>query len=157
MDPALPPVRHAPDDPALPALLKLIRDSFAYMDGRIDPPSSMHRLTLDEIAQHCTSGEVWSLGVPPVACLFLTPKPDCLYLGKLAVRTDLRRQGLAARLVALAVERARALGLPALELQTRVELVENHATFARLGFVRVGTTAHPGFDRPTSLTMRRTV
>lgn len=70
---------------------------------------------------------------------------------------DLRRQGLATQLVALAVDRARALGLPALELQTRVELVENHATFARLGFTRVGATAHPGFDRPTSLTLRRVV
>ena len=52
----------------------------------------------------------------------------------------------------MAETRARALGLPVLELQTRVELTENHAAFRALGFAQTGATAHPGFDRPTSLT-----
>ena len=50
-----------------------------------------------------------------------------------------------------------ALHLPVLELQTRVELTENHATFRALGFVEVARTAHPGYDRPTSITFRRPV
>jgi len=37
------------DDPA--PVLALVRASFAYMDGRIDPPSSMHRLSEDDIAR----------------------------------------------------------------------------------------------------------
>lgn len=44
-----------------------------------------------------------------------------------------------------------------LELETRIELLENHATFAALGFVRVTESAHPGFSRPTSITMRKPV
>jgi hypothetical protein len=44
-----------------------------------------------------------------------------------------------------------------LELQTRVELLENHATFAALGFHKVAETAHPGYARPTSLTLRKPV
>ncbi|MCI5085719.1 MAG: N-acetyltransferase, partial [Rhodovulum sp.] len=36
------------------ALLRLIRTSFAYMDGRIDPPSSMHQLTVDTLRQTAT-------------------------------------------------------------------------------------------------------
>lgn len=149
--------RHRPDDPALADVLTLIRDSFAYMDGRIDPPSSMHRLTLADVARQCSTGEVWSLGPPPVACMFLTPRRDSLYLGKLAVAAAWRRQGLAARLVGIACDRARARGLDRLELQSRVELTEVHAAFARLGFVRTGETAHPGFDRPTTITMARRV
>jgi hypothetical protein len=47
-----------------------------------------------------------------------------------------------------------ALGLDHLELQTRVELTENHATFRAMGFVETGRTAHPGYDR-TSITFRR--
>ncbi|WP_127902084.1 GNAT family N-acetyltransferase [Solirhodobacter olei] len=141
------------------AVLRLIRETFAYMDGRIDPPSSMHRLTEADIAAQAEKGEVWLIeaeGVP-VACVFLTVKPDRLYLGKLAVAVGWRGKGLARQLVAMAEERARALGLPALELQSRVELVENHAAFWAMGFREAGATAHPGFDRPTSLTFRRGV
>lgn len=138
-------------------ILALIRRSFAAMEGRIDPPSSMHRLTVADIARQCREGEVWHVGQPPVACIFLTARPDCLYVGKLAVDARWRGRGLARGLIAHAEGRARVLGLAWLELQTRVELVENHAAFARMGFVRTGESAHPGFDRPTSITLRRAV
>ncbi len=136
-------------------VLQLVRRAFAGMDGRIDPPSSMHALTTADIADQAERGEIWVIGRPPLACLFLTPKADALYLGKLAVDAKSRRAGHARRLVEIAEGRARALGLPALELQSRIELTENHATFQALGFVQTGTTAHPGHDRPTSLTFRR--
>jgi predicted N-acetyltransferase YhbS len=151
------PVQIPPDSPHVQEVLDLIRRSFAYMDGRIDPPTSMHHLTLDALTAQAEAGEVWAIGTPVVASVVLTPHADVLYLGKLAVSEDLRGQGLARHLIEHAVRRARALGLSAVDLQTRVELVENHAAFARLGFRQVATTAHAGFDRPTSVTMRRTV
>ena len=151
------PVRLAPDSPGIPSVLALIRESFADMEGRIDPPSSMHALTEEGIEAQCMAGEVWTLGQPPYACVFLTARTDALYLGKLAVAAAQRGQGYARRLVDLAETRARACGLSALELQTRMELVENHAAFARMGFVRVGTFTHPGYARPTSLRMRKQV
>ncbi len=140
-----------------PALLTLIRTSFAGMEGRIDPPSSLHSLTAEGIAAQSTLGEVWVTGTPPVACVFLTPKPGTLYIGKLAVHPDAQRQGHARRLLTLAERRAKAMGLPALVLQTRVELVENHAFFIHLGFRRTTATAHPGYTRPTSLTFCKTL
>lgn len=138
----------------LAAVLRLIQAEFAFMDGRIDPPSSMHRLTTEDLA---AAAEVWAIGRPAIACMVLTPREDALYLGKLAVARDQRGRGLARRLADHACARARALGLPALELQTRVELVENQATFRALGFAETGRTAHPGFDRPTSITFRKSV
>jgi ribosomal protein S18 acetylase RimI-like enzyme len=151
-------IPHRATDPYdWPALLTLIQTEFACMDGRIDPPSSMHALTPEAIALQARAGEVWAIGHPPVACVFLTPKPQALYVGKLAVAASHRRQGLARQLISLAETRARALHLPALELQTRVELTENQATFRALGFVEVARTAHPGHDRPTSITYRRAV
>lgn len=145
------------DDPA--PVLALIRAAFAFMDGRINPPSSMHRLTVADVARQAAAGEVWVIGPPaaPLACAFFTLKPAALYIGKLAVAGTARGQGLARCLTTLAEGRARALGRAALELQTRVELTENHATFARLGFVQVGETAHPGYARTTSLTFRKPV
>ncbi|WP_170400984.1 GNAT family N-acetyltransferase [Ruegeria arenilitoris] len=144
-----------PDSARLTEVLHLIRETFAYMEGRIDPPSSMHRLTMEELQRQARDGEIWGIGDRPDAVVFLTPKPDCLYLSKLAVAQNKRGQGLARRLVEVAERRARAKGFRALELQTRIELVENHATFARLGFAVTRETTHPGYDRTTSLTMRK--
>ncbi len=139
------------------AILRLLQAEFGFMAGRIDPPSSLGALTPEAIEAQARTGEVWAIGDPPVACVFLTAKPGALYLGKLAVAASHRRRGLARALVDLAGTRARALGLPLLELQTRVELTENHAAFRALGFAEAGRTAHPGFDRPTSITFRRAV
>lgn len=139
------------------AVLRLIRAEFAYMDGRIDPPSSMQRLTEADIAAKAESGEVWLIGSPPVACMFLTLQADSLYLGKLAVSASHRGKGLARALVGVAERRARALGLAAVELETRVELVENHAAFQAMGFQEINRTAHPGYAQPTSITFRKAV
>lgn len=139
-----------------PAVLQLIQTAFAGMEGRIDPPSSMHRLTADSIAAQAKNGEVLVIEDPhPVACVFLTPKPDHLYLGKLSTAASHRGQGLGAQLIAAAEHRARALNLPALQLETRIELTENHAYFARHGFKETARTAHPGYERPTSITLRK--
>lgn len=140
-----------------PALLALIHRAFAGMDGRIDPPSSLYRLTPQTVAEHARHGEIWVIGAPVVACVFLTPQTDALYVGKLAVDPPEQGRGHARRLLDQAARRANALGFRELELQTRVELLENHAVFQRLGFRQVAATAHPGFDRPTSLTFRKPV
>lgn len=150
----LTPARLGPEDPALPKVLTLLRDSFAYMEGRIDPPSSLGRMTLTDLAREAAQNEVW-ITPGPAACVILTPKPDYLYIGKLAVAPLARGQGLARLLVDLADSRARALHLPRLQLQTRIELTENHTTFLRLGFREADRTAHPGYDRPTSITYVR--
>lgn len=144
-------------DPALwPPILALLHGAFAFMDGRIDPPSSLHDLTPEALSQQAKVGQIWVIGAP-VACVFLTAKPGVLYVGKLAVAEGQRGQGLARQLIGQAEVQARELGLGALELQTRVELVENQATFRAMGFHEVGRTAHAGYDRPTSITYRRAV
>lgn len=137
------------------AVLTLIRTAFAGMEGRIDPPSSMHLLTGDEIRAQAEKGQLWLIGTPPVACVFMAPEQDHLYLSKLAVDPAAQRHGHARALIRAAEGIARAKGLAALELSTRVELVENHATFRALGFQLVGHASHSGFDRPTSLHFRK--
>lgn len=151
------PIRLDPAWPHWERLRALILDAFANMEGRIDPPSSAHRLTAAGMAEQARSGEVWAImeGDEPLACMFLTPRADALYLGKVAVRPDRQGRGLGRRLAWLAEQRARALGLPALELRSRIEMAEIHTIYARLGFARTGETAHPGYDRPTSITMRK--
>ena len=149
------PERLFSGDPRLADVLALIQSVFAEHDGRVDPPSSMHRITLADLETAAQVSEVWVAGTPPIACVILSVKGYALYLSKLAVKPSSRGTGLARRLVMLAEARAHALGLHALELQTRTEWTENHATFRKLGFEKIAETAHPGFDRPTSITMRK--
>lgn len=149
--------RLAPDAPEMAAVHRLLVASFAYMDGRIDPPSSLRAMGVAELGALAQAGPAWVIGDPPRACVFAREIGDRLYLGKLAVAATARGQGLARRLIRAAEDEARSRGLRALELKTRVELVENHAAFARLGFVETGRSAHPGHDRPTSLTFTRPV
>lgn len=139
------------------ALRALIARAFAGMAGRIDPPSSLHRLTAQDLARQAVTGEVWVIGVPALACVVLTPKGDALYLGKLAVDPGQQGKGFGRTLMDMAEDRARALGFAVLELETRVELAENQRLFTGLGFAQVARTVHPGFDRPTSLTYRKPV
>ncbi|WP_432759505.1 GNAT family N-acetyltransferase [Defluviimonas salinarum] len=149
--------RRLTGDEDMAPVLNLLHAAFAYMEGVIDPPSSLHRLTVEGVARQARAGEIWVLddAGAPVACLFLTPEPERLYVGKLAVADVFRGAGLARQLMLLAEERARALGLGRLELQSRVELAANHAAFEAMGFERTGETAHEGYDRPTSFTFTR--
>jgi GNAT superfamily N-acetyltransferase len=140
-----------------PALLALLQAAFADMDGRIDPPSSLARLDVDALRAKAAYEHliVATVGNTLVGCAFAAIRDDCVYVGKLAVAAAARRRGVARALIDAAARLARDHGRTALELQTRIELTENHATFAALGFAKVAETAHPGYTRPTSITLRR--
>lgn len=140
-------------------LLALILAAFAYMDGRIDPPSSAHALTVDSLRRK-TSDEIAFGAIEGSelrGCVFLKPEPNCLYVGKLAVAPASQGKGIGRHLIGIAEEKARSLSLPALRLQTRIELTENHKIFAAWGFVEAGRSSHPGFAGPTSIEMRKVI
>lgn len=140
-------------------LLDLVRRSFASMDGIIDPPSSAHQLTAEslEAKAHRETAFIASTGEALVGCIFLADRGDHLYLGKLAVDPQCQGRGIGRRLVEAAQEHAREAGRNAIELQARIELTANHAVFARLGFRETARTAHPGYQRATSITMRKDI
>lgn len=150
-------MRQLAQDDDFHEVLALIRTAFAYMEGRIDPPSSMQRLTVTDLARAAETGEVWVAGDPVLGCMVLTPAADALYLGKLAVADAARGTGLGRTLVARAEASALARGLPAVQLQCRVELTELHGFYRALGYAEAGRSAHPGFDHPTSITFRKPV
>ncbi|MEQ3626896.1 MAG: GNAT family N-acetyltransferase [Marinobacter sp.] len=157
----LPPIHPAPPGfDRWSALHRLLVLSFAGMEGRIDPPSSLTAMNISNLEQ-MGRDEVLLLGLgangDPVACAFLRPEPDALYLGKIAIHPELRSRGLLHHIIAAAEIEARRLGRNELELQTRIELIENHAAFSAAGFRQVAERAHPGFDRATTLIFRRPV
>lgn len=139
------------------ALLTLLRAAFAGMEGRVDPPSSLSRLDVAGLHAKAQAEDLFVIRTAGdlVACGFGVPVADAYYLSKLAAAPQHQGQGHARRLIETAAARARGLGLSRLTLQTRVELVENHALFLALGFRQTGATAHQGHDRPTSLSFSR--
>ena len=140
-------------------LLELIMRSFAYMDGVIDPPSSAYRLTQANLREKAKD-EVCFIAILDgllVGCIFMAERIDVFYVGKLAVDDSVRGAGIGRALMLAAERHAIDQGKPVLELQTRIELAANHATFAKLGFAEFERTAHEGFDRPTSITFRKTL
>ncbi|MER9330909.1 GNAT family N-acetyltransferase [Mesorhizobium sp. M0488] len=140
-------------------LLALILLAFAPMDGVIDPASSAHLLTVDGLRDKAgrETGFVALGGDRIVGCVFALERTDSFYIGKLAVAPDRQGQGIGRRLMQTVEELALNRGKPAIELQTRIELTGNHAAFARLGFHETKRTAHEGYSRPTSITMRKSL
>jgi predicted N-acetyltransferase YhbS len=138
-------------------VLSLINRSFAYMDGVIDPPSSAHQLTAEGLRRKAEeeTGFLATWEGRIIGCVFVVEREHDCYIGKLAVDPELQGQGIGKKLVEAAEEFATAMGKTALELQTRIELTANHGAFARLGFREMARTAHDGYDRPTSITMRK--
>jgi N-acetylglutamate synthase-like GNAT family acetyltransferase len=141
------------------ALAELLREAFKYMDDRIDPPSSLGAMGVADFIQKAQDETliVAQINNQLIGCAFAAIRDDCVYLSKVAVHQKYRRQGVTRSLFEAADELAKQKGKKLLELQTRIELTENHQAFGALGFIKVAETAHPGYNRTTSITMRRRV
>ncbi|URK86576.1 GNAT family N-acetyltransferase [Rhizobium sp. RCAM05350] len=140
------------------ALLELILASFAYMQPRIDPPSSALLLTLPSLRQKAGVEMAYAAADSGrlLGCVFCKPEPpDCLYIGKLAVAPDAQGKGVGRLLLQAAEAYAAECELPCLRLETRIELTENHRVFVKWGFVQTAQGCHPGFTRPTFVEMRK--
>lgn len=138
-------------------LLTLITGAFAYMDGVVDPPSSACGLTSQSLAEKASVETcfVAMRGDELAGCVFIDERDEHFYIGKLAIAPDCQGRGLGRALMTAVEQHALSRGKQQLELQTRVELTGNQAAFATLGFRETGRTAHPGYSRPTSITMRK--
>lgn len=149
--------RAAPGFAQWPELLALLHAAFAYQHDRIDPPSSLLTFEAASLAAKAAAETLFLAhdGAQMVGCIFARPKGNALYVGKFAVAPGRQGQGIGAALMRAVERHAVERGIGALELDTRIELTDNHATFGAMGFVKIAESAHPGYDRPTFITMRK--
>ena len=140
-------------------LHKFIHAAFAYMEGRIDPPSSLHRMTPQTLREKSQIETIVlaHLETELVGCMFCRAEVNFLYVGKVAVAPQHQGRGIGKQLFQAAFDLAKRLQFPELELETRIELIENQQSFAKMGFKKTGMNTHEGYDRPTSITMRAKV
>ena len=138
-------------------LIGLLHAAFAYQEGRIDPPSSLHRLDALSIAEKAKEEQLFVAmeGDGVLGCVFAKSVGSTMYVGKLAVSPQRQAQGIGRALMKAVEVFARQTNHNVLELDARIELTENHQTFSALGFIKAGEHAHAGYDRNTFITMRK--
>jgi predicted N-acetyltransferase YhbS len=140
------------------ALATTIVAAFEQYRGALIPESGALRETAASIAAELDNGAAAFIGEAAgqvVACVMTKPLEGDLYFGRLSVLPTARGAGLGPLLVTAVENHARRQGAPATRLNVRVALPENQAFFAALGYVDVGREAHPGFDAPTFISMRK--
>ncbi len=135
----------------------LIRDGFAEYEGKLDPPSGAHFETPEKVRAKMEQGGAIMAFVDETcagAVLFY-PEDGFLYLGRLAVLSDYRTQGIGKALIEAVESKARTLGLPGVQLSVRVVLPRNRAYFEKLGYQVVSYHTHEGYVEPTFMTLEK--
>ena len=82
-----------------------------------------------------------------VGFLILTPRADHLLLDNVAVDPDRQGSGVGTRLLALAEDQARLLGLPEVRLYTNAAMTENLEYYPRKGYRQTHRAEQDGYDR----------
>jgi ribosomal protein S18 acetylase RimI-like enzyme len=135
-----------------------IAAAFMQYRGRLVPESSAFRETPDAITEQIGAGSsviVAERNGVMIGCVVAESMEGDLYFGRLAILPEARGLGLAKRLIGAVEEEARRLGLPGVRLGVRIALVDNQRLFRSLGYREISREAHPGFDHPTSINMRK--
>ena len=144
------------DDAA--AIAATIAAAFAQYRGKLVPESGAFGETAAGIAGELAKGAtavVAERNGEMLGCVMTKVMGGDLYFGRLSVVPKARGLGLARRLVEAVEADARIRGLDGVRLGVRVVLTDNQRLFQSLGYVETGREAHPGFDYPTSINMRK--
>lgn len=140
------------------AIAATIAAAFAQYRGRLVPESGAFGETADAIAVELTKGAsaiVAERNGEMLGCVITSLQEGDLYFGRLSVLPAARGLGLAKRLIAAVEDAARRRGLPGVRLGVRIALPDNQRLFQSLGYREISREAHPGFDHPTSINMRK--
>jgi ribosomal protein S18 acetylase RimI-like enzyme len=135
----------------------LIRRAFAAQPRPTNPPSSALKETAATITAHLArgGGAVLERDGRVAGAVLWEVEDGALYISRVSVDPDFRRQGLARALVDEAEREARRRGLSRMTLGVRLELEENRQLFRSCGFEDVEFRRHEGFTEPTWVLMER--
>ncbi len=140
------------------AIATVIAASFAQYRGRLVPESGAFRETPENIAAELGRGVgaiVAERNGQMLGCVLVEEMEGDFYFGRLSVVPAARGQGLSKQLIAAVEAEARRRGLYGVRLGVRIVLTDNQRLFQSLGYRETSREAHPGFDHPTSINMRK--
>lgn len=111
--------------------------------GRVPAPMSADYATLVRRGQAWVAVEDGEVA----GFVILIPQPGFLLLDNVAVLPSAQGRGLGAKLMALAEEQARRLGLNEIRLYTNQAMTENLAYYPRHGYAETHRAEQDGFQR----------
>jgi ribosomal protein S18 acetylase RimI-like enzyme len=131
------------DAPALRNIAVAAYQGYVPRIGRAPAP-----MTADYAAA-ARRGQAWAAVVDGqiAGFIILMPQPGYLLLENVAVLPAAQGRGIGARLLILAEEHARSLGLPEIQLYTNEAMTENLAYYPRHGYTQTHRAQQDGFHR----------
>jgi len=143
---------------AAPVVHELTQAAFAGYEA-LDPPSGALRESVESVRRDLEAAGAalaW-LDSEPVGCLRFVVAADHLHVRRVAVTPELQGRGIGRALMAWAEAQAENRGLPRVTVGVRLSPPGNLAFYRRLGYQVVAEHAHPGYDRPTWVSMQKVV
>ncbi len=140
-------------------ILDLMQRAFAEYKGVLDPPSGVHKETVETVREHMQTG-TWVFAKAegtPVGCVYFEPRDEFVYLGRLSVPPEFRGRGIAEALMDYVEEHARRMGMRSVQLGTRLALEGIRKKYERRGYTIIRYETHPGYAVPTYVTMEKVV
>ena len=132
-----------PDDATL--VHEIMHAAFAEYRGILDPPSSAHAETVEDVTRALAAGGgalAW-VGDEAVGSARYRRQPDHLYIGRISVLPTHRGRGIGGALVTFLEGHACTLGSPEVRLEVRMALDRNLALYERLGYQIREIVPHP--------------
>ena len=139
-------------------LAEIIVAAFKEYRGRLVPDSGALGETEASLAAELRQGASAFLAERDgriIGCVVAKPTDADVYFGRLSVMAEARGCGAGRLLVSAVENHAFRQGAVATRLNVRIALPENQRFFASLGYAETGREAHPGFDAPTFIAMRK--
>jgi ribosomal protein S18 acetylase RimI-like enzyme len=125
--------------------------------SRLDPPSGAGRENVDSVAADLArhGGALAFVAERSVGCLRLEAGPDDLHVRRLAVDPAFQNRGIGQALMRWAETEARRQRLERMTVGVRLALPRNLHFYRGLGYEETGHHSHPGYDRPTWVSMQK--
>ena len=151
-------LREATDEDA-PTLFSVMQAAFEQYRGQLDPPSGVHKETIETILSKLKEGSAAIVLVDNkvAGCVFYHAEGSHLELSRLSVLPAYRRQGLGRELISYVEMKAQELNLRRVRLGVRLALLGLRAYYEGQGYLAVEYKAHEGYPEPTYVIMEKEV
>jgi ribosomal protein S18 acetylase RimI-like enzyme len=132
-----------------------MRSAFAEYAGKLPQESGALRESLADVQNAMAQGGavLAFIGDLPVGSARFEPDGDGLYVGRVAVLPEYRRQGIASALMAFLEDHARATRKAWIRIGVRESLPSNIALYETLGYETLKVEPH-GADRSRTMLKR---
>jgi ribosomal protein S18 acetylase RimI-like enzyme len=137
-----------------PLVHRIMQAAFAEYQGVLNPPSGVHAETVEDVRQAMTQGGAvlaW-IGDAAVGSARFRFESDHLYVGRVSVLPEFRKQGIAQDMMRYLEGIAQQQHKPCIHVGVRMSLPHNLAFYQRLGYSIIAIEDHPrGPDRVATL------